>query len=457
MKQTRNTLVLILWAMLLAVPGALATNGMNLEGYGPIALGMGGASLATDNGTAAVMNNPATLGFVPQGTARLDVALGFLGPDVEASAPGAPKAKSASDAFYMPAFGYARTSGAYTYGLGVFAQGGMGTEYGADSFLAAGTGEEVRSEVSVGRLLAPFVYAVSPTLYVGGSLDFVWAGIDLKAAFNKMQIDALQQSGNVQASGGIGSQMQMLAGAPGYVARFDFSDDSPYTGEAFGTGYGAKLGLLYLPREDLRVGVTYHSKTWLDDLENGASMRVYNDNDGNGFADSPTASGTFTGDIAIRDFQWPALLGVGAAWTPNERWLLAADVKQVYWADVLDKFTMTFTPKETTGELTVSLPQDWEDQLVLALGAAYAATAELTVRAGYNTASNPVPDKYMNLLFPAIVEKHLTAGLGYRTGPLSEVNFAVSQAFEQSQTNSGDRTSVTHSQLNWQLMYSMGF
>ena len=57
---------------------AYATNGMNLEGYGPIATGMGGASMAYDNGNAAVMNNPATLGLRGQGS-RLDVALGMLG------------------------------------------------------------------------------------------------------------------------------------------------------------------------------------------------------------------------------------------------------------------------------------------------------------------------------------------------------------------------------------------
>ena len=50
---------------------AFATNGMNLEGYGPIAHGMGGASMAYDNGTAAIMNNPATLACGPS-TRRLE-------------------------------------------------------------------------------------------------------------------------------------------------------------------------------------------------------------------------------------------------------------------------------------------------------------------------------------------------------------------------------------------------
>ncbi|MCK5334547.1 MAG: outer membrane protein transport protein, partial [Gammaproteobacteria bacterium] len=135
----------------------LATNGMNMEGYGPIATGMGGASMAYDNGTAAIMNNPATLGLMDDGESRLDVALGNLAPDITSSA-GPFSETSSADSFFMPAVGYAKRDGSLTYGVGMFAQGGMGTEYGANSFLAAGTGEAVRSEVGVGRLAVPIVY-----------------------------------------------------------------------------------------------------------------------------------------------------------------------------------------------------------------------------------------------------------------------------------------------------------
>src|SRR5512135_3203958 len=117
---------------------ALATNGMNLEGYGPIATGMGGASMAYDNGAAAVMNNPATIGMMPGGN-RLDVALGYLGAHVKASVPGV-EAKSSADAFFMPALGWVARSGKISYGLGMFSQGGMGTEYDSNSFMAQPTG-----------------------------------------------------------------------------------------------------------------------------------------------------------------------------------------------------------------------------------------------------------------------------------------------------------------------------
>ena len=61
-----TTLLAILAAGLLLAPAAFATNGMNLEGYGPVAHAMGGASMAHDNGSAAMMNNPATLGLLDQ-------------------------------------------------------------------------------------------------------------------------------------------------------------------------------------------------------------------------------------------------------------------------------------------------------------------------------------------------------------------------------------------------------
>ena len=85
-KVRKSAAMLVLFALLctlILVPAAHATNGMNLEGYGPIATGMGGASMAYDNGTAAMMNNPATLSLMDS-NARLDVAFGTLGPNITA-------------------------------------------------------------------------------------------------------------------------------------------------------------------------------------------------------------------------------------------------------------------------------------------------------------------------------------------------------------------------------------
>ena len=79
--KTNRIVASLFAASMIASPLAYATNGMNLAGYGPVSESMGGVSMAYDNGTAATINNPATLGFMADGTSRMDVALGDLMPD----------------------------------------------------------------------------------------------------------------------------------------------------------------------------------------------------------------------------------------------------------------------------------------------------------------------------------------------------------------------------------------
>ena len=43
----------------------------------------------------------------------------------------------------------------WTYGLGIFAQGGMGTEYGPTASWPWARAQPVRSELGVGRVLLP--------------------------------------------------------------------------------------------------------------------------------------------------------------------------------------------------------------------------------------------------------------------------------------------------------------
>jgi long-chain fatty acid transport protein len=484
----------------LSIPfSANATNGMNLEGYGPIAHSMGGASMAYDNGTAAVMNNPATLGLMEQGN-RLDVSLGFLGPNVTAKAPGAPDAKSSADAFYMPALGWAQKRNQLTYGVGVFSQGGMGTEYDANSFMAAGSGETVRSEVGVGRLIAPLTYNVNSQWTIGGSLDFVWAGMDIKmampgSAFGDMvadfggsqtygtasgsMVEGLLQfvQGQILNSGqGTGDGFQ--TGAVNW-ARFDFSNSSAFTGEATGTGFAGKIGGVFKLNSIWSFGATYHTKTSLDDLESSnatISMSAnVNDNLLNGTWDggtngSPATSYTATkiplsGKIIVKDFQWPATLGVGAA-GKFDKWMVAADIKQIFWKDVMKDFKMTFIADASQSnplaagfagtQIDAVLFQEWKDQTVLEVGAGYMVTEKTTLRFGFNYGENPVPDKYLNALFPAIVKNHLTGGIGYDIDKNSGVNFSLVYAPEVEAT-SGQGVTSTHSQINWQLMYSYVF
>lgn len=474
---------------------AEATNGMNLEGYGPVAVGMGGASFAYMNGTAAMMNNPATLSLIPSGI-MLDLAFGNLGPDVAAivtTPMGSMTAESEATAFYMPAFGLFVRKENYGFGIGVFSQGGMGTEYGADSWLAdpsmgANTalteGLVNRSEVGVGRVIAPFTYDIDEQWSVGASFDFVWAGMDLQMAMSEAQFQDLANpmaqtlgtaSGTLVTAFG---EMYEPFGGTGIAtlhhAYFDFSNESSLTGEAKGYGIAGKVGVVFKANEKVTFGATFHSPTFLGDLETEnaeLSMAVNADPTIFGLpaGDNIDAEIGLTGTITVNDFEWPWVLGGGVAIEPTEQVLLALDVKYIAWSAVMEDFSMTFTADDIPDNggfgglsMDASLLQEWDDQIVIALGGAYKATEPLTLRGGFNYSKNPVPDGFLNALFPAIVESHVTFGAGYEFDESMNVNGSFTYGLEKSQENPGNGSTIppvesTHSQINWMLMFGYGF
>ena len=477
-RAAKSCTVLLLCSLILA-PAAFATNGMNMEGYGPVATGMGGASMAYDNGTAAVMNNPATLSLM-KSKARLDLAVGYLGPDVKSSMSGMPDAKSSADAFYMPAFGYVRKGGQITYGLGVFAQGGMGTEYAADSFLAAGSGEKVMSQVAMGRAVIPISFEVNKDLAVAATLDFVWASMDLKMALDGASFgDMVAGLGGSQTFGSAsGSLVDTLVGAftvpqaaCGGVpclsslswARFDFADSSDFSGKAKGNGFAGKLGAVYKVNSQFTLGATYHSKTYIGDLEAAGSTLSMNVT-GPATLGNPTTI-PVTGTIKVKDFQWPQMFGLGGAYQANPKLLLVLDYKWINWKNVMKDFKMNFQADANQASpaaasfglggqtLDATMYQNWKDQNVFMLGAGYNFTDEFVGRIGVNIANNPIPDQYENPLFPAIIKNSYMIGAGYAFNKANAVDFSYTYAPEVKVTNGQDIT-TSHSQNNMQIMYS---
>lgn len=468
-------------ATVLAAPTeALATNGMNMEAYGARAGGMGGAAYAYDAGNSAVMNNPATLSLPAGGMDRLGLGLTVLGPDVT-SRYDAAGARSESDgtAYYMPSVSYMRKRGRITYGAAVLAQGGMGTEYGraddpADLFygglsmMNAPTllsGQEIRSEVGVGRLMLPVAVEVGERLGLAAQLDLVWAGMDLQMDLSGAQFADLVNPMSHQLGEASGTMVDgfnaMIGGGmiqDVHWARFDFSNHSHFTGEAVGFGYGAKLGLVYRVSDSLTVGASYHSKTRISDLEAGDATLSFR-------ADFDTGEGTATqtipvsGEVTVKDFQWPETYGLGVAWRVNGRLMLAADVTRINWSGAMSDFRMVFTADDTPANgdfagtrLDSTLYQDWDDQYVFAFGGQYRATPALTLRLGMNVATNPIPGAYLNPLFPAIVERHYTAGFGYAFNERSQLGVAVAYAPEVTQTNDAGVAS-DHGQFTWRVNY----
>jgi long-chain fatty acid transport protein len=253
---------------------------------------------------------------------------------------------------------------------------------------------------------------------------------------------------------------------------FNFSDGSDYTGKAKTTGFAGKIGFVYKATPKLSIGGTYHSKTSLGNMDGNASVS-FNVNADTGMASGQAPSGTYaamtipvSGKISVVDFEWPETIGLGFSYQVNDRLMLVSDYKRINWADVMQNFKMTFTANTSQdnplaagfagSQLDATMYQNWDDQDIFMIGMAYKTTEAVTLRFGASFSDNPIPNQFMNPLFPAIVEDHYSAGIGYALDKFSDINFSLQHAPEVTQTNAQGVT-TDHGQTSWQLMYSKRF
>ncbi|MGD9889214.1 MAG: OmpP1/FadL family transporter [Halothiobacillaceae bacterium] len=406
-------------AAILASP-AYATNGMNLEGYGAKSAAMGGASMAYDIGNSGMMGNPATLGLRKEGN-NFGIGVTLMQPDVKASNPAyGVSTESGGDSYLMPSISFIRKDGAFTYGVGVYAQGGMGTEYSGNSFLSNRTGYEQRSEVAFGRVMFPLAYQVTDELIVAGQVDYVWGSMDLK------MID------------------------PATGAYINASDDNDFTGEMSGSGFAFKLGAVYTFNKEFSMGATYHSETNIGDMDGSGTI-------------TPPGAMPNPANFSVVDFQWPETFGIGMAWNATPELMLVADIKQLMWSKVMKDFTMT--TDFGMGPMTQAMQQNWDDQTVYSIGAQYKIDPAIALRIGYNYGKNPVPDNTLNPLFPAITESHFTFGAGWQIDKANSLAIAFTYAPEVTQMatsspnlqNPAAGVEMSRSQTLWRLNYAYNF
>jgi long-chain fatty acid transport protein len=74
----------------------------------------------------------------------------------------------------------------------------------------------------------------------------------------------------------------------------------------------------------------------------------------------------------------------------------------------------------------------WKDTTVYKLGVIYDYSPQLTLRAGYNHVSQPIPSSQtlFNTLAPAVVQDHATLGATWRFANNNELSFSYTHAFD---------------------------
>lgn len=290
--------------------------------------------------------------------------------------------------------------------------------------------------------------------------------------------------GGTQTYGSVGNSMMTAFGGAvgtGFInganpvnwGYFDFSNSDKFTGMAKGNGFAGKIGFAFKLNPQLTIGGTYHSKTSLSDLSTSGASVSFNANldDGMAAGGAPTATYTattipVTGKISVKNFQWPETYGMGVAYQANDQLMVAVDYKRIGWKAVMKDFKMTFAADATQAHpfaagfagttLDATLYQNWKDQDVIMFGMGYKVTDAFTARGGFQVSGNPVPDTYLNALFPAIVKNQYTVGGGYMFSKVSSLDMSVTIVPEVSAT-SGSGVTSKMSQTNYQMLYSYHF
>lgn len=384
---------------------ARATDGHLLHGVGAVNSALGGIAIASNTSLlGAFYANPAGLASF-DGT-NLEMGFELLKPNRTVSSSFGPMSGSTtsdSDWSPIPAFGFStRLANGVVIGLSGLGIGGFGVNYAADPsnpiLMPRPNGfGQVYSNFQLLKISPAVAWKANDKLSIGLAANIDWQSL----AVDPMPIAAPDFDPGVDATPGTADDRLYYPSAAAADAVF---------------GFGFQAGMQYTLSPKMTIGLAYTSPQVFSDFE--FQMTHANPNLAN-YGTARTVN--FRMDV-------PAIYGVGIALAPNERLQLGLDAKYVTYGS-----TEGFEAKGYAADGSVQ-GFGWENIAVIAAGVQYRAGERLTLRGGYNYSGNPIPDEQsmFNIPAPAVVQHHLTGGVGLAVTPGVELNLSAYVALENS-------------------------
>jgi len=367
-------------------PLAFATNGYFAHGYGIKSLGMAGVGYALPQDALAAASNPAGTALVGD---RLDLGVTWFKPDRSVEISGSPVSGANgrydgndTESFLIPEFGYTRQlNERLAFGLAVYGNGGMNTDYGRNPFGAL-TGDQGDAGVDLTQVF------VTPSLAWRLNQRHSF-GIGLNYAYQRFE----------------------ARGVGGFAGMSESPTKVSNNGHDHSDGWGLRLGWNGQLTDSLSVGVAWSSKIKTGKFERYEGL----------FADHGS-------------FDIPENYGIGLAWRATERLTLAADVQQIDYSDVKaisNSVDVLFSGHPLGSEDGPNF--GWEDIRIYKLGASYAVTPQLTLRGGYSWADQALDrgETFFNTLAPGVVREHLTLGATWAPEAGHEISVFYAHAFSE--------------------------
>lgn len=394
----RKTTLVVSVLLALGVQPAFATNGLAPIGLGQTHKAMGGVAAGFAASPMSMATNPASAAFVPDG---YDIGLEIFKPNrsstFKATAFGGPadvKADGNGDEmFLVPEMAYKRDmKGGLSVGMVAYGNGGMNTAYdkgvpfGAGSF---GGLPGTPSSIDLKQLfISPTAsFKVNDKVAVGASVNFVAQRFEAEGlgAFKGATVDPTKLTDN---------------------------------GGSKSTGVGATIGIQGKLSDKVSAGISYRSKVGMSKLEEYAGL-------------FPNGG----------EFDVPAATTAGIAFQASPQTLLAADVQQIAYSEVAAIGNSSLALHTGSAMGSNNGPGfGWGDQTVYKVGVKQQLNDGLALMAGYNYGKSPVKnaETTVNVLAPAVVEKHVSLGFEKKLTPKSKLVGSYIHTFEN--TVKGDAT-----------------
>lgn len=385
---------------------AYATEGMFGNGNGARQKALAGAGVADSRDATAQSLNPAGLVHVNN---QLTISASLFSPHRKYSAGGGSTLNAAlgninsaftptgsfdsdQNMFIIPNMAWSYRLDGYALadviGFTLYGNGGMNTHYpdtapgsqlcstfAASGFPITGTGTFCNSLLGINYSQALFAMTMAKKL--GGGIS---VGISPTIARQQIEIDA----GGLTAFG--------LANPPANFFGYSI-DPAALTGRGTDVswGYGLRAGI-EVDLGSVRIGLAGATKTYMSKFDKYRGL----------FEDQ--------GRLDI-----PASTQIGVAVDVTPTLTLMADWRHIFYSDVPaigNSSTLAASPSNLQFGQTGGPGFGWEDVDTFKFGIEWDATPNLTLRAGYSYNTQPVQSKdvMFNIIAPAVVQHHITAG-----------------------------------------------
>jgi long-chain fatty acid transport protein len=254
----------------------------------------------------------------------------------------------------------------------------------------------LKSTMTIVEIAPNVAWRLSPAWSIGGAVV-------------ARHVDA--ELSNAVDFGAIGAAYHVPGSVPGGQ-----DGTAKVTGSRWGLGY--KLGVLFEPRADFRLGAAYHS---------AIDFRLKGDVHYEGVPAALAAN--FQNGAARPMANQPATASLGAAWDAAPALTFQAEAARTFWTRFEDiRISFASGQKDSVTE------EHWKDSWFFALGATWRPGGAWTLRTGVARDQTPTTDTFRTPRIPDAARTWVSLGAGYAFSRRLSVDLAYSHLFAQDST-----------------------